>query len=320
MRFGLFGSAQARRGAADPAAGFREYVEYNVAAEALGFEASFLVEHHFTGIGQVSAPLALLAWVAARTTRLRIGTAVIVLPWHNPVVLAEEAATLDLMSGGRLDLGVGRGYRFTEFQGFAMDFAEADARFEEALGLIRKAWTADARFSHQGRFWRFDNILVEPPPLQKPHPPIWIAAGSERSIRRTAALGANLLLDQFAPASSIAARIALYRGAGNGAIAVARNIHVAYDAAEKQAALAHARAQHARMIALSQDPAHEITSHILGYEGASEEAALYGMPAEIAAGLEDLRRAGADYVLVNTGGTSKEQLRRFARDVMPAFV
>ena len=319
MRFGLFGSAQARRESADPAAGFRDYVDYNVEAEALGFHGSFLVEHHFTGIGQVSAPLALLAWVAARTTRLRLGTAVIVLPWHNPVLLAEEAATLDLMSGGRLDLGVGRGYRFTEFQGFALDIGEADARFEEAVGLIRKAWISEARFSHQGRFWRYGNILVEPPPFQKPHPPLWIAAGSERSIRRTASLGANLLLDQFAPVSAVAERIALYRGEAKGEVAVARNIFVAYDEAEKARALDHAKAQHARMIALSQDPGHEITSHILGYEGASEAAALYGAPEEICRGIDALRRAGAEYVLVNTGGTATEQLRRFARDVMPAF-
>src|SRR5215470_9794009 len=89
MRFGLFGSAQARRGESDPARDFRDYVDMNVEAEALGFHSTFLVEHHFTGIGQVSASLDLLAWVAARTTTLRLGTAVIVLPWHNPVVLAE---------------------------------------------------------------------------------------------------------------------------------------------------------------------------------------------------------------------------------------
>src|SRR5262249_57314007 len=82
---------------------FRHYVDTNVEAEALGFHSTFLVEHHFTGIGQVSAPLDLLAWVAARTTTLRLGTAVIVLPWHDPVLLAERAATLDLMSGGRLE-------------------------------------------------------------------------------------------------------------------------------------------------------------------------------------------------------------------------
>ena len=111
MKFGLFGSAQARRGVArdEAARGFHDYVETNIEAEALGYHSTFLVEHHFTGMGQVSASLDLQAWVAARTSRLRIGTAVIVLPWHNPILLAEQAATLDLMSGGRLDLGVGRG-------------------------------------------------------------------------------------------------------------------------------------------------------------------------------------------------------------------
>ncbi len=125
MRFGLFGNAQARRSAADPAQGFRDYVEYAVEAEALGYHGVFLVEHHFTGIGQVSAPLHLLAWVAARTTTLRLGTAVIVLPWHNPILLAEQAATLDLMSAGRLDLGIGKGYRHSEFAGFCLPIGEA---------------------------------------------------------------------------------------------------------------------------------------------------------------------------------------------------
>jgi alkanesulfonate monooxygenase SsuD/methylene tetrahydromethanopterin reductase-like flavin-dependent oxidoreductase (luciferase family) len=329
VRFGLFGSATARRGAADPAAGFHDYVAYNVEAEALGFASSFLVEHHFTGIGQVSAPLDLLAWVAARTTTLRIGTAVMVLPWHNPVLLAEAAATLDLMSGGRLDLGIGRGYRFTEFQGFAMDIAEADARFEESMALIVKAWTSDERFSHHGRFWQVENVLVEPPPLQKPHPPLWIAAGSAASIRRTAALGANLLLDQFAPAAAIAERIASYREAIEGlgrrfdpeSVAVARNVFVTYGADETAAALEHARAAHARMVALSRHPGGAVKSHVLRYAegGESEVSALYGTPDAIAAGLEALRAAGVRFVLCNTGGSSPEQLRRFARDVMPGF-
>jgi luciferase-like monooxygenase len=138
MRFGLFGGAVAPRSldVATRAKGFHDFVDANVEAEALGFHSSFVTEHHFTGLGQVSAALTFLTFVAARTTRLRLGTAVLVLPWHNPVLLAEQAATLDLLSGGRLDLGVGKGYRHNEFAGFAMSPEEAEPRFEEALRSI----------------------------------------------------------------------------------------------------------------------------------------------------------------------------------------
>ena len=99
MRFGLLGSAAARRGGGefDSAEGFRDFIGSNVEAEALGFHGTFVVERRFTGFGQVSATLNLLTWLGARTRRLRLGTAVIVLPWHNPVLLAEQAATLDLL-------------------------------------------------------------------------------------------------------------------------------------------------------------------------------------------------------------------------------
>src|SRR5204862_2750067 len=143
MRFGLFGSAQAKRGGpdVDSGAGFREFVENNVEAEALGYHSTFIVEHHFTGFGQISATLNLLTWVGARTTTLRLGTAVIVLAWHNPVLLAEQVATLDLLSGGRVDFGIGKGYRYNEFAGFATPMEDADARFDESLEVMRKAWT-----------------------------------------------------------------------------------------------------------------------------------------------------------------------------------
>src|SRR5713226_7118011 len=200
MKFGLFGSAQAQRGGVDvdSAQGFRDFVDYNVEAEGLGFHSTFVVEHHFTGFGQVSASLNLLTWVAARTSTLRLGTAVVVLPWHNPVLLAEEAATIDLMSHGRLEFGIGKGYRHNEFAGFCIPMEEAEERFDEALSVMLKAWTSDEPWSHHGRFWDFEGVVVEPPTAQKPHPKIWMAAGSPASIKQVAANGFNLLLDQFA--------------------------------------------------------------------------------------------------------------------------
>src|SRR3954453_17647769 len=174
MRFGLFGGASARRGvkAAESARGYHDFVEYHVEAEALGFHGSFVTEHHFTKIGQISATLNLLIWIAAHTTNLRLGTAVIVLPWHNPVLLAEQAPTLDLLSGGRLEFGVGKGYHHNEFASFCIPMEEADERFEESLALIIKSWTTHERFSHHGKNWHFVNIIVEPPTKKKPHPTI----------------------------------------------------------------------------------------------------------------------------------------------------
>src|ERR1700681_652173 len=166
MRFGLFGSAAARRPGPSEAAefdsseGFRDFIEYNVEDEGLGFSGTFVVMHNFVGYGQVSATINLLTWLGARTTTLRLGTAVIVLPWHNPVLLAEQAATLDLLSGGRLDFGIGKGYRYNEFAGFCVPMEEADARFDESMAVITKAFTLDRPWSHKGQYWQFDNVIV----------------------------------------------------------------------------------------------------------------------------------------------------------------
>src|SRR6202162_2048592 len=213
MRFGLFGSAAARRGSGefDSSEGFRDFIDYNVEAEALGFHSTFVVEHHFTGFGQVSASLNLLTWLGARTTTLRLGTAVLVLPWHNPVLLAEQAATLDLLSGGRLDFGVGKGYRYNEFAGFCLPMEGGGSRFEDAIEVIAKAFTCETPFSHRGKYWQFDNIVVEPPTAQKPHPPFWMGAGSERSVRQVAERGYNLLLGQYDLAPDVSRHIAQFR-------------------------------------------------------------------------------------------------------------
>jgi alkanesulfonate monooxygenase SsuD/methylene tetrahydromethanopterin reductase-like flavin-dependent oxidoreductase (luciferase family) len=328
MRFGLFGGAAAPRSpdVAASAQGFFDFVETNVEAEALGFHSSFVTEHHFTGIGQVSATLTLLTFIAARTTRLRLGTAILVLPWHNPVLLAEQVATLDLLSRGRLDLGVGKGYRHNEFAGFAMPPDEAGPRFEEVLDVLVRALASDEPFSHRGRFFRFDAVVVEPPPHQRPHPPLWLAAGSSASISACARRGFNLLLDQFASPRQIGERIALYRreleAVGHAfdatRVAVARNIFVAHDAAEKQEAVRRQAQIHERLLSLSRGSESRPGSHILGYADMPEAHSLIGTAEEVADGLAALEEVGVAYVLL-FGQGSRDNLRRFAERVMPKF-
>ena len=331
MKFGLFGSAQARRGGSDidSAQGFREFIDYNVEAEALGYASSFVVEHHFTGFGQVSASLNLLTWVAARTSTLRLGTAVLVLPWHNPVLLAEQAATIDLLSGGRLEFGVGKGYRHNEFASFCIPMAEADERFEESLALIVRSWTSDQRFSHHGKFWHFEDIVVEPPTRQKPHPPIWMAAGQPDSIRKVARRGARLLLDQFASTALTIERFNIYRAEVEACgrrfdaqdVGVARAVYVAKDAADKRQAVEARLANQRRMTELAAAPG-AVKSSMLSFDhtlDAAEESAMFGTPDEIAAKLDTLRAAGIAHVLLNGGSAGVANLRRFAREVMPAF-
>jgi alkanesulfonate monooxygenase SsuD/methylene tetrahydromethanopterin reductase-like flavin-dependent oxidoreductase (luciferase family) len=321
MQFGLFGGAQSAP--SDPAKGYGDYLDFLLEAEALGYRGCFLTEHHFTGWGQVSAPLHMLTWLAARTTTLRLGTAVMVLAWHNPMLLAEQAATVDVLSGGRLELGVGRGYRHNEFHGFAMDDAEAEARFEESLAVMTQAWTTPGRFSHAGRFWRFDDVILEPPPVQRPHPPIWVSAGRDASIVRAAERGFRLLLDQFTPVEILRERIALYRRTVEQAgrvfdpmsVAVARDACLTANDAERVEALHRRAAGHQRMIDAARTPGRDGGSHILAWADRPEartDAALYGTPAEVADKVAALYDAGVRYVLLNILGQSRETLRGIA--------
>jgi len=332
MRFGIFGSAHAHGDALGPETGqgFHDHIDLAVEAEALGYHSSFLVEHHFSGWNQVSATLMLQTAVAMRTTTLRLGTAVIVLPWHNPILLAEQVATLDLLSGGRLDLGVGKGYRHNEFAGFCIPPEDAQARFDESIAVMTRAWTSRTRFSHHGRAWRFEDIVVEPPPAQQPHPPLWVAAASAPSIRRAAEGGFNLLLDQYASPAQISERIALFRSVRQARghrfdplqVAVARQLYVAHDKAEAEAALALQALVTRRIVDVSRTPGTTVAgSHVLSYAatpGATEANALYDTPERVADELHALRRAGAEYVLLTTLGGA-EQLRRFAHEVMPSL-
>jgi alkanesulfonate monooxygenase SsuD/methylene tetrahydromethanopterin reductase-like flavin-dependent oxidoreductase (luciferase family) len=332
MKFGLFGSAQARRAGpeTDSSQGFRDFIDNNVEAEALGYYSTFLVEHHFTGFGQVSASLNLLTWLGARTRHLRLGTAVLVLPWHNPILLAEQAATLDLLSGGRLDFGVGKGYRWNEFAGFCVPMEEADERFEEVLDVVTRAFVSEAPFSHRGKFWQYDNIVVEPPTAQKPHPPFWMGAGSANSVRQVAERGYNMLLGQHSLAEEILEQVAQFKEEVEARgrrfkpleVAVARAVHFAKNAADKEAAIERRYQGHMRVNSLARRPGETRDRYILDDEKKaryeSAESALFGTPDEIMRKLEKLRAGGVEYVIINFGG-SRENIRRFAREIMPAF-
>jgi len=234
------------------------------------------------------------------------------------------------------DFGIGKGYRYNEFAGFCVPMEESDARFDECLDVILKAWTADEPFSHEGKYWRFDNIVVEPPTAQKPHPPIWMGAGSERSIRRVAQQGYNLLLGQYAPPEDVANSIAVYKEAVEASgdrfdpmqVGVTRAFFVTDAKAEKEAALERRLQNRMRQLKLATRPdgtVHGGPDRTTGDpHTVNVNSAIYGNPDEIANRLVTLKEAGVGYVLINGGGSGggmrgRESLRRFAREVMPLF-
>ena len=180
MRFGLFFQVPASAGRTH-AERFAEMLDLVALADALGFDVAWLAELHFGGaFSLLSSPLTVAPVIAQRTRRIRIGTAVTLLPLHHPLSCAEQAATADILSGGRLELGVGRGSIPSQFHGFRVPLDENRARFDEALAIIRLAWTQD-RFSYRGAFWEVDNLSVVPRPLQQPHPPIRVGVHTEES-------------------------------------------------------------------------------------------------------------------------------------------
>ena len=324
MRFGLFGGA--RLGPADPLGdsyNYKDFIDYVQAAEALGFESLFMVEHHFTGSGQVSSSLGLLSYLAARTKRMRLGTAVVVLPWHNPALLAEQVATLDVLSGGRVDFGVGRGYRKAEFEQFCIPMDEAQERHEECLEFILKAWTTPGRFSHHGKRWHYENVVVEPAPLQQPHPPIWMAGGTPGGIRYIASRNYGLLLDQLATVDQVAERVRIYldglsaQGLPRDAsrVGVTRGLHIIHNEAEREKAMARRRDVMKNIGDLARRPGAAGTSY--DEMVAADDAGLIGTPDELVEKLNRLAASGVEYVLLSNATATRQSLEIFAREIMP---
>ena len=172
--------------------------------EELGFDGVWVAEHHFREYGVVPSIFNLLSFLASRTERLRLGSGIVVLPLHNPIHIAEEAAMVDLLSGGRLQLGIGRGYQSIEFESFGLDLAEARDRFNEALDMIIGLWTEED-FHFAGKFYATGNaITLMPKPVQRPHPPLHVAAVSPETVELYAARGLPILADPAAPFRKIA--------------------------------------------------------------------------------------------------------------------
>jgi len=169
-----------------------EQFDLMVQAEDYGFDSVWPAEHHFSEYGYCASPAVSLAAVAARTKRIRLGTGVVVLPLNHPVRVAEDFAIIDLLSDGRVDLGVGRGYQPHEFQGYGVDQTQSRDMFHESIEIIQKAWTEE-RFSYDGRFYQLHDLSVRPKPLQKPHPPIWMASLSPETFQLCGRYGFNLL-------------------------------------------------------------------------------------------------------------------------------
>ncbi len=348
MKFGLFQSVQLP----DPGAQvkyYKEALQQVLWAEQLGFDSVWLTEHHFSRHGIVPASLTVLAYLAAMTTSMRLGTAVAVLPFHHPIQLAEEAATVDVLSNGRLDLGVGRGYQWGEFHKFHIPMDEATRRFEEVMQVMTRAWTATEPFEHRGEFWSYNDMTLHPKPVQMPHPPLWVAAGSQTSIDRVAHHNWNLLIGQGESFQQVAAQVEYFRSAVQEAgftyspdrVTTARAM---YTAPSREQARRDTEAPFMWFKRTGQEvgapPDHRVEllpddfkeyrrrfarGVYANYETMWEQVVLFGTPEDVGERIAELRHAGVENLIffINYGGIENQKvldsLELFATKVMPWF-
>ncbi|HYB70759.1 MAG TPA: LLM class flavin-dependent oxidoreductase [Candidatus Bathyarchaeia archaeon] len=209
MEFGLFYLMQRDEQWSEQAV-YDSDMEQMLAAEPLGYRSVWIAEHHFNDYGLCPVPPVLAAYLAARTRTLRFGMGVSLLPLHHPVDLAEQLAVLDVVSGGRLDVGIGRGGTLQDYQTFRSDRDESRARVEEGIEIIRRSWSGEP-FDFAGRFHSAERLHVRPRPVQRPHPPLYIAANSEDSVLSAARLGLPTLSSFFVPLTELERRHGLYR-------------------------------------------------------------------------------------------------------------
>lgn len=306
---------------------YDEILEEAAVADALGFDSFWLAEHHFLPYGVVPQPAVMLAALAQRTRRIRLGSAVAVLPLSEPLRLAEEYAMVDILSGGRLELGVGSGYLGHEFAGFGVPHDERRERFDESLAVVRRA-LAGERFSFEGTYVRVRDVALNVRPLQQPTPPLWIAGLRREAVPFIAAQGTGLLLIPYArteqwdeiPASAAAYHTAR-RAAGfppaTGALACGIHVHCG---ADKEDALRTASGPLSRYVE-SRLFARNRTLDLLR----DQDLVAFGDAEELVRIFRRYEAAGVTHILSLTsfGDFPHDEvlrsLERMARDVLPHF-
>ena len=315
-------------------------------ADAVGLYSAWIGEHHFSSLGVLSCPDLVLANLAARTTRIRLAPAVTVLPLHHPIRVAEQWASLDLLSNGRVDFAAGRGYDRREYQPLGVDFDNNQALFEEGMAIVRRLWESDRPYTHRGKYYSFEDIAITPQPVQRPIP-AYVASFSKPSIELAARLGCGLVVAPFAVALSFGglAQVAqLYKetcarhGTTPGRLICSYFIHFADDAQQERAARERQVRYYKECVigALPGDPKTAPPSYRyfvdmvdrlakVRPEDLTENAVLLGSPAQITATLKKAEAAGFDEVILyfNVGlkphAQVKEEMSRFMTEVAPAF-
>jgi natural product biosynthesis luciferase-like monooxygenase protein len=315
-------------------------------ADQIGMHSAWIGEHHFNSLGVLSCPDLVLAYIAARTKHIRLAPAVTVLPLHHPIRVAEQWATLDLLSGGRVDFAAGRGYDRREYLPFAVSFDDNQEIFEEGLELVRRLWHADERISHRGKHYSFDDVRITPRPVQTPIP-IYVASFSKLSIELAARLGCNLIVAPFAAAMSFGGLkqvVDLYNetcvkhAKKPGRVMCSYFTHFADDSAQEQAARARQIRYYKECVipALPGDPKTAPPSYRyfidmvdrlskVKPEDLTENSVLLGSPQRIVDTLKKVEAAGISEVIlyVNVGlkphQQVKDEMARFMAEVAPRF-
>ncbi len=286
-------------------AGLKQYLSR---AEELCYEAGWVMEQAI-GPTPMLAPLELLAYAAACTTRLRLGVAVLVTSLHDPLQLAASATAVDRLSHGRLDLGVAPGGGFRQFAAFGVDRATFVSRFVEGLDLMKAAWSDEPRITFAGRFRQVEDLPIQPKPTQRPHPPIWFGANAPKALARAVRHGDAFLGAGSATTASFREQVPVLREE------MARNGKEHFPIGKRVYLVVDDDAGRARERVV--DGLREIYGPMRGIE----DVPVAGTPDDVARGLREVVDAGAETILLNPLGGSldgdREQMERLAADVLP---